>query len=276
MATPQSPFSFLDGLFARVAAGPQPPQWLVHEAQQRIVLFLNHVLMQEQVAMDRLVRQKGRIAHVQWRHYALALVITPAGLLNLAPEGAVPDLRLEVTDPSPLSLAQAALRGDKPAIRIEGDVQLAADINWLVDNVRWDVEDDLARVIGDVPAHTAAQMAGRVAQALRQFVGARMARSAGSDAPAAAPSYSAPSYSATSYVAPSHSAPAASTSSPGAASGPVTPVTGSTASPTAPVAPMGTPSPVVPVPAAQSVIEPLPATPPRTAAPFSGDTQTGA
>ena len=175
MATPQSPFSFLDGLFERVAAGPQPPQWLVHEVQQRVVLFLNHVLMQEKEATDRLVRQKGRIARVQWRVYSMALVITPAGLLNLAPEAAVPDLRLEVTENSPFALAQTALRGDKPAIRIEGDVQLAAEINWLVDHVRWDVEEDLARVIGDAPAHTAARVARRAAQALRQFVGARMA-----------------------------------------------------------------------------------------------------
>ncbi len=175
MATPQSPFSFLNGLFERVAAGPQPPQWLVHEVQQRVVLFLNHVLMQEKEATDRLVRQKGRIARVQWRVYSMALVITPAGLLNLAPEAAVPDLRLEVTENSPFALAQTALRGDKPAIRIEGDVQLAAEINWLVDHVRWDVEEDLARVIGDAPAHTAARVARRAAQALRQFVGARMA-----------------------------------------------------------------------------------------------------
>ena len=175
MATPQSPFSFLNGLFERVAAGPQPPQWLVHEVQQRVVLFLNHVLMQEKEAMDRLVRQKGRIARVQWRVYSMALVITPAGLLNLVPEAAVPDLRLEVTENSPFALAQTALRGDKPAIRIEGDVQLAAEINWLVDQVRWDVEEDLARVIGDAPAHTLAQFAGRAAQTLRQFVGSRMA-----------------------------------------------------------------------------------------------------
>lgn len=182
MATPQSPFPFLDGLFERVAAGPQPPQWLVHEVQQRAVLFLNHVLMQEKEATDRLVRQKGRIARVQWRAYSMALVITPAGLFNLAPETAVPDLRLEVTENSPFALAQTALRGDKPTIRIEGDVQLAAEINWLVDHVRWDVEEDLARVIGDAPAHTVAQVARRAAQALRQFVGSRMA----SSAPAAA------------------------------------------------------------------------------------------
>src|SRR5690606_40640481 len=93
--------------------------------------------------------------------FSLSLVITPAGLFNLAPEGAEPDLRLEVTDTSPIALAQAALRGDKPSIRIEGDVQLAAEINWLVDHVRWDVEEDLARVIGDAPAHTVAQFARR-------------------------------------------------------------------------------------------------------------------
>ncbi|UCU98415.1 hypothetical protein [Acidovorax radicis] len=186
MATPQSPFSFLDGIFERVAAGPQPPQWLVHEVQQRMVLFLNHVLMQEKEAMDRLVRQKGRVARVQWRAYSLALVVTPAGLFNVSPDTATPDLRLEVTQTSPFTLAQDVLRGDKPAIRIEGDVQLAAEINWLVDHVRWDVEDDLARVIGDAPAHTVAQLAGRAAQALRQFVGSRMA--ANDVAPAPAPS----------------------------------------------------------------------------------------
>ena len=214
MATPQSPFSFLDGLFERVAAGPQPPQWLVHEVQQRMVLFLNHVMMLEKEATDRLVRQKGRVARVQWRVYSMALVITPAGLFNLAAEGAVPDLQLHVTETSPLSLAQVALRGDKPSIRIEGDVQLAAEINWLVDHVRWDVEEDLARVIGDAPAHTVAQIAGRAAQALRQFVGARVAPAANTNtnADAAAPGAFA---SPTTYPAPS--APSASHGGPGRA-----------------------------------------------------------
>lgn len=38
---------------------------------------------------------------------------------------------------------------DKPAVSIEGDVQLAAEVAWLVDNLRWDVEEDLSRLIGD-------------------------------------------------------------------------------------------------------------------------------
>jgi len=183
MAT-QSPFSFLNGLVERVVETVQPPQWLVHETQQRVVLFINHVLMQEKAAMERLVRQKGRVARVQWRNFNMALLITPAGLFNLAPEGATPDLLLEIADSNPLALAKTALRGDKPAIRIEGDVQLAADIHWLVDNVEWDVEEDLARIIGDTPAHMIGSAARKLAQGLRQFVGARMAKADEATTPA--------------------------------------------------------------------------------------------
>ena len=177
MAT-QSPFSLLNGLVERAVQAVQPPSWLVHETQQRIVLFLNHVLMQEREAMERLVRQKGRVARVQWRNFNMALVVTPAGLLNLAAEGAQPDLQLEITDSNPLALAQMALRGDKPALRIQGDVQLAADTNWLVDNVQWDVEEDMSRIIGDVPAHTLANLGRSIAGAVRQFVGGRMGQGA--------------------------------------------------------------------------------------------------
>jgi ubiquinone biosynthesis protein UbiJ len=171
MATPSSPFSFLDGLFDRIGSRLRPPTWAVHEIQQRAVLFLNHVLQQEPEAQQRLVRQKGRVVRFEWRFVTLQLVATPAGLLDLAPEGAVPELTLIVTETSPLKLANATLRGDKPSVRIVGDVQLAAEVNWLVDHVRWDVEDDLARVIGDVPAHAIGNGARRVAAALRQFVG---------------------------------------------------------------------------------------------------------
>lgn len=155
-------------------SGPLPPAWLVHEVQHRTVLFLNHVLMQEREAMDRLARQRGRVARVQWRIFSMALQVTPAGLFDLAPAEAVADLRLEVSETSPLSLAGSALRGDKPTIRIEGDVQFAAEINWLVDHVRWDVEEDMARVIGDAPARAVASVVGRAVQALRSFVGARV------------------------------------------------------------------------------------------------------
>jgi ubiquinone biosynthesis protein UbiJ len=170
MAT-QTPFSFLESFLQKLPLpNLQAPEWAVHEAQRRVVLLLNHVLMQEREATERLARQKGHVMQVQWRSFSFKLMATPAGLLDLADQAAAADLTLTVTDESPLALAQAALRGDKPAVRIEGDVQLAAEVNWLTEHVRWDMEEDLARIMGDVPAHTLSQMAQNMTAALRQFI----------------------------------------------------------------------------------------------------------
>jgi ubiquinone biosynthesis protein UbiJ len=176
MATPpQSPTSFLDGLFDKLGQAVQPPPWLVEEIQRRLVLTLNHVLMQEPEAQARLKRQAGRLVEAHWRVFSVRLQATPAGLLDLGSPAAQPDLTLTLTEDSPFTLAQAALRGDKPPVRIAGDVQLAAEVQWLVDHVRWDVEEDLARVIGDAPAHAVGQALRRMGQALRQFAGGKAA-----------------------------------------------------------------------------------------------------
>ena len=180
MAT-QSPFSWLadaaDTLRAKLPAdfppAFTPPAWAVAEVQQRIVLLLNHVLMQEPAARERLQRQKGRHVQICWRDQVFQCVFTPAGLVEfIAPEaaGKAADLVLRVNEPSPFELAKTVLQGDKPGIRIEGDVQLAAEVNWLIDHVRWDPEEDVARLVGDAPAHTLVQTAKRLVEALRSFV----------------------------------------------------------------------------------------------------------
>jgi ubiquinone biosynthesis protein UbiJ len=169
MAT-QSPFPFLDDLFSKLTSGLQPPPWLIDEMQRRLVLLVNHVLMQEPEAQARLARQAGRVVEARWRVFVMRLVATPAGLLDVAGAAAQPDLTLTLTEESPWELAQAALRGDKPPVRIAGDVQFAAEINWLVEHVRWDLEEDLSRVVGDAPAHAMGDAGRRMVAALRQFV----------------------------------------------------------------------------------------------------------
>ena len=157
-------------MFGGLSQTLQPPAWMVEELQRRLVLLMNHVLMQEPEAQSRLARQTGRVVEARWRVFSMRLVATPAGLLDLAGPAMAPDLTLTVTEESPWALGQAVLKGDKPAVRIEGDVQFAAEVNWLVDHVRWDLEEDLARIVGDAPAHAVAQAARRMADALRRFV----------------------------------------------------------------------------------------------------------
>jgi ubiquinone biosynthesis accessory factor UbiJ len=178
----------------------KPPEWLVRELQQRIVLALNHVLQQEPEAMARLARQKGQVAHIEMAPITIKLVATPAGLLDIAPVNAKADLTLTVTDSNPLSLLQTTLRGEKPAIQIQGDVQLAAEVNWLVDHVRWDAEEDLSRIVGDAPAHSAMQALRQAGQMLKKFAPAPVAPTAQA-APAATSTPSAAAHASAAYPA---------------------------------------------------------------------------
>ncbi len=172
----------LEGLFQNFPIPFTPPAWAIDETHRRVVLLLNHVLQQEPQAMERLVRQKGRVVLVQWRNFTFRVQVTPAGLLDLATDAQAADLTLVLTEESPFAIAQALMEGGKPAVRIEGDVQLAAELNWLADNVRWDLEEDLSRLMGDAPAHTLVQGVRSMAQALQQFAGKRPAGGSGSAA----------------------------------------------------------------------------------------------
>ena len=169
MAT-QSPFSFLEDAFQKASSAIQPPAWVVQEAQRRIVLLLNHVLQQEPEATRRLGRVAGGVVLFHWRDFHFKLRVTPAGLLDLAEADAKSDLSFSVVEASPATLLQSALGGERPALRIEGDVGLAAEVNWVVEHVRWDIEEDLARILGDAPAHALAEAARRLGDTGRAFL----------------------------------------------------------------------------------------------------------
>ena len=160
------PFSFLESLATRF----QPPAWVVSETQQRLVLFLNHILMQEKEAQDRLARKKGSVLHLRWGLFGLDLLITPAGLLDKASPAAKPDLLVAVAVDSPMAVLQSAMAGKSPPVKIEGDVQLAAELGWLAENLKWDFEEDLSRIVGDIAAHTMADAARKTGQTLKSLL----------------------------------------------------------------------------------------------------------
>ena len=168
-----SPFSFLKSFVNRL----QPPAWLVDEGQQRLVLFLNHVLMAEKEAQDRLRRKKGNVIEIRWGIFAIDLLITPAGLFDRAfvnadtPSKA--DLLVSIAVDSTLTVVQSLLAGKAPLVKIEGDVQLAAELAWLAENLRWDVEEDLSRILGDIPAHALVDAGRRILAGLKQFIAMR-------------------------------------------------------------------------------------------------------
>lgn len=149
---------------------------------QRITLLLNHVLASELAATHRLKSHAGRRIALRLDGWPallpalppLAFLVTPAGLLEWegAEADAAPpaDLQVTVDASNPALMLVQGLAGQRPRIEVAGDATLAADVNWLFENLRWDVQDDLARVVGDVPARELTRFGGYVALAVRELV----------------------------------------------------------------------------------------------------------
>jgi ubiquinone biosynthesis protein UbiJ len=146
----------------------------------RMTLFLNHVLSSEPAATARLVPHAGRSLALVWRQWppflppppALAWQVTPAGLLERVTLPAEQATLLVSLDAGDLPRWWAAVQaGGTPPMDVQGDAAFAADVNWLIANVRWDVEDDLARVIGDAPAREIVRWGRSLSAALRGFAG---------------------------------------------------------------------------------------------------------
>lgn len=158
--------------------------------QDRLVLLLNHVLSRESQAMQRLIPFAGRAVVLRLQGWPallpaapdLRLGVTPAGLwerLEDAPDGA---LLIELDAANPALLALGALTGEKPRVKVQGDAGFAGAINWLMAHLRWDVEDDLAGIVGPAAAHQLARWGAASASALATLArGAAALRPAGRD-----------------------------------------------------------------------------------------------
>ncbi len=144
---------------------------------ERLTLVINHVLGGESAATARLRPHAGRslvLTLTGWPSLLpapppLAWLITPAGLLEwCGSEGAATqDLAVQIDASNPALLLARMLAGETPAVQIDGDAQLAADVNWLLQNLRWDVAADLERLFGPVVAQQLHRIGSAVAGGLR-------------------------------------------------------------------------------------------------------------
>ena len=137
---------------------------------------LNHLLEGEPWARARLAPFAGDAIEVRNPPFpALRFVILPGGKLEARGPGGEPRPVLTVTLRPDAVLALA--RGPEHlarALEVDGDPRLASEVLALAQHLRWDVEEDLSKLFGDVVAHRMAE-AGRAfaawhGQAARRLV----------------------------------------------------------------------------------------------------------
>ena len=147
---------------------------------ERLTLAINHVLGREPAAVERLRPHAGatiRVLPERWPGLLpplppLAFRVTPAGLMEWCGLAGVdtPDLSVRIDTANPARVLVSALAGETPSVQIDGDAQFAADVNWLLVNVRWDVADDLERLFGPGVAQTMQRLGGWLARGLKAAV----------------------------------------------------------------------------------------------------------
>ena len=128
--------------------------------------FINHLLAQESWARDKLLPHAGKIACIDAEALQLRLQVGADGLLEDADaqHAAAVTIHLKLSD-LPL-MAQNRERAFS-YVKIEGDAEFANTISYLSQNLRWEAEEDLSKLFGDVAAVRLVGAARTLAQTAR-------------------------------------------------------------------------------------------------------------
>jgi ubiquinone biosynthesis protein UbiJ len=128
------------------------------------LLAVNHLLTQAAWARDKLKPFSGHTAKITMPPFEAAFLIQDDGLLAPPAEGAAPEVSISLPATAPLLVLQGPdvlMR----AARLEGSVDFAEALGFVIRNLRWDIEEDLSKLVGDIAAHrfvsNAQKFAGR-------------------------------------------------------------------------------------------------------------------
>lgn len=112
---------------------------------------INHLLAREPWAREKLSRHAGKVAFFDTGVLSIRLEATADGMI----ETAAPDAPQNVTIRVKLSDVPLILQHREHAfsyVQIEGDADFANTISQLSETLRWEAEEDLAKLAGDIAA----------------------------------------------------------------------------------------------------------------------------
>jgi len=112
---------------------------------------INHLLAREPWAREKLARHAGKVAVFDAGLVALRLKAAADGMV----EDATADEPQNVTIRVKLSDLPVILQNREHAfsyVQIEGDADFANTVSQLSENLRWEAEEDLAKLVGDTAA----------------------------------------------------------------------------------------------------------------------------
>lgn len=129
--------------------------------------LLNHLITQNQWARGELLPFSGKTVQFNMLPASASLMILEDGGLAMAGGTLNADASIHLSP----SLALRLLAKDSDAmsqVRIEGDTELAKTLAKVLQNIKWDYEEDLSKVVGDISANKVSAFAKNTAHEAKQ------------------------------------------------------------------------------------------------------------
>jgi ubiquinone biosynthesis protein UbiJ len=130
---------------------------------------LNHLLRQNPWAADQLRPYAGRTVQLSLSPVSAMLTLVDNGEFVPAMDGAIADASIALT---PISALHFLAKRELPRsdLALDGDTELATAVGKVLQRLEWEYEEDLSRLVGDIPAHEIVALGRKMmAEGRRQF-----------------------------------------------------------------------------------------------------------
>ena len=122
-------------------------------------IILDHLLSQNDWMQTKLIDHKNKVVVIEISSIKLILKIDEKGLLHSLNETKEFDciIKLTVND-----FINQLINKNNGNISIKGDLELANQVSQVLKRIEWDVEEDLSKYIGDIPATQATKVLKKI------------------------------------------------------------------------------------------------------------------
>ncbi len=121
--------------------------------------IVNHVLSQNDWMKTKLKGFEGKSIAINISNVIVNFIIKDGGQIFLIDNCDKPDSIIEMSFETLISQITNKKIAD---ISIQGDIELAKEVTDVLKKIKWDIEEDLSQVIGDVPATELAKIGRKI------------------------------------------------------------------------------------------------------------------
>ena len=115
-------------------------------------IIINHLLSQNDWMQSKLIAHKNKTITIAISNFEIHFEVKNNGQLKTIDKKKKVDciIKLSIND-----FISQIINNNKGKISIEGDLELAKEVSEILKQIEWDIEEDLSKYIGDIPAiHT--------------------------------------------------------------------------------------------------------------------------